>query len=41
MYIHVPDKSTGHREQQIDISYDFVGIRPASLLNDLQNGETA
>jgi len=29
------------REQQIDISYDLVGILPASLLADLQNGETA
>ena len=39
--VHAPDKSKGHREQQIDISYDLVGILPASLLNDLQNGETA
>ncbi|PWM92631.1 MAG: recombinase, partial [Ruminococcus sp.] len=28
-------------EQQIDISYDLVGILPASLLNELQNRETA
>ncbi len=41
VYVHVPDKSSGHREQQIDISYDLVGILPASLLYDLQNGETA
>ena len=41
VYVHTPDKSKGHREQQIDISYDLVGILPASLLNDLQNGETA
>ena len=26
---------------EIDISYDLVGILPASLLNDLKNGETA
>lgn len=26
---------------EIDISYDLVGILPASLLADLQNGETA
>ena len=39
--VHAPDKSKGYREQQIDISYDLVGILPASLLNDLQNGETA
>ena len=41
LYVHAPDKSKRHREQQIDISYDLVGILPASLLNDLQNGETA
>lgn len=41
VYIHAPDKAKGHREQQIDISYDLVGILPVSLLNDLQNGETA
>lgn len=38
VYVHAPDKSKGHREQQIDISYDLVGILPASLLNNLQNG---
>ena len=36
VYVHAPDKSKGYREQQIDISYDLVGILPASLLNDLQ-----
>ena len=41
VYVHAPDKSSGHREQQIDISYDLVGILPASLRNDLSNGETA
>ncbi|HIS59318.1 MAG TPA: recombinase family protein [Candidatus Faecousia faecipullorum] len=41
VYVHTPDKSKGYREQQIDISYDLVGILPASLMNDLQNGETA
>ena len=41
VYVHAPDKSKGYREQQIDISYDLVGILPVSLLNDLQNGETA
>lgn len=41
VYVHAPDKSTGQRVQQIDISYDLVGILPASLLNDLNNGETA
>ena len=41
VYVHAPDKSKGYREQQIDISYDLIGILPASLLNDLKNGETA
>ena len=41
VYVHAPDKSKGYREQQIDISYDLVGILPVSLLNELQNGETA
>ena len=35
VYVHAPDKSKGYREQQIDISYDLVGILPASLLADL------
>lgn len=41
VYVHAPDKSKGYREQQIDISYDLIGILPTSLLNGLQNGETA
>lgn len=41
VYVQAPDKSSGHREQQIEISYDLVGILPAALLNNLQNGETA
>ena len=41
VYVHVPDKSKGYREQQIDMSYDLVGILPAAMLNDLQNEETA
>ena len=41
VYVHAPDKSKGHREQQIDISYDLVEILPTSLLNDLHNRETS
>ena len=41
VYVHAPDKSKGYREQQIDISYDLVGILPAAMLNNLKNGETA
>ena len=40
VYVHAPDKSSGRREQRIDISYDLVGILPAALLNDPSNGET-
>ncbi len=28
VYVHTPDKSSGQREQRIDISYDLVGILP-------------
>ena len=26
--VHAPDKSSGHRSQQIDIVYNFIGILP-------------
>ena len=29
--VHAPDKSSGHRTQQIDILYNFVGEIPVSL----------
>ena len=29
------------RTQDVDISYDLIGILPYSLLKSLQNGETA
>lgn len=41
VHVHAPDKSSGKREQQTDISYDLVGILPAALLCDLQKVETA
>lgn len=41
VYVHAPDKSKGHRKQQVDIAYDLVEILLAAMLNDLQNGETA
>ena len=41
VYVYDPDKSSGHRERQIDISYDLVRILPISLLNVLSNEETA
>lgn len=40
MFMHrISQRNIG--KQQIDISYDLVGILHASLLNDLQNGEAA
>ena len=41
VYVHAPDKSNGHRVQDVDISYNYIGILPANLLYDIQNGETA
>lgn len=41
VYVHAPDKSSGHRVQCVDISYDLVGILPSSLLASNKNGETA
>ena len=29
--VHAPDKSSGHRTQQIDIVYNFIGMLPVSL----------
>ena len=37
VYVHAPDKSSGHRVQDVD----YIGIFPASLLNDLINGNAA
>lgn len=41
VYVHAPDKSSGHRIQNVDISYNYIGILPTNLLYDIQNGETA
>ncbi len=41
VYVHAPDKSSGHRVQDVDISYNYIGILPANLLYDIQNGKTA
>ena len=41
VYVHSPDKSSGHRVQDVEISYNYIGILPAALLYDLQNGKTA
>jgi len=41
VYVHAPVREDGERIQDIDISYDLIGILPHSLLMNLQNGETA
>jgi len=41
VYVHAPDKSSGYRVQKAEISYNYIGILPATLLYDLQNGKTA
>ena len=35
VYVHTPDKSEGHRKQDIEISFEYVGNLPDSLLNHL------
>ena len=41
VYVHAPDNSSGHRVQDVEISYNYIGILPATLLYDLQNRKTA
>ena len=41
VYVHVPDKSSGHRVQDVTISYNYIGILPANLLYDIINGKAA
>ena len=41
IYVHSPDKSSGHRVQDVEISYNYIGILPAALLYDLQSEKTA
>ena len=41
VYVHAPDKSSGHRVQDVEISYNYIGILPASILSDLMNGNAA
>ena len=41
VYVHAPDKSSGHRVQDVDISYNHIGILPANLLYDVMNGKAA
>jgi len=40
-YVHAPVKEDGERIQDVDISYNLIGILPYSLLMSLRNEETA
>ena len=39
VYVHAPDTSSGQRIQDVDISYNYIGILPANLLYDIINGK--
>ena len=41
VYVHAPDKSSGHRVQDVTINYNYIGILPANLLYDIINGKAA
>ena len=41
VYVHAPAKSSGHRVQDVTISYNYIGILPANLLYDIMNGKAA
>ena len=41
VHVHAPDKSSGHRVQDVTISYNYIGILPANLLYDVMNGKAA
>ena len=41
VYVHAHDKSSGHRVQDITISYNYIGILPMHLLAELKQGKTA
>ncbi|MCH5253126.1 MAG: recombinase family protein [Lachnospiraceae bacterium] len=40
VFVHAPDKSSGHRAQVIDISFEHVGILPATLLDEMRKKES-
>ena len=41
VYVHAPVIEDGEKIQDVDISYNLIGILPYSLLKNLQNRETA
>ena len=41
VYVHAPDKSSGHRVQDIAISYNYIGSLPTHLLAELNKRKTA
>lgn len=41
VYVHAPEKSSGHRAQDITDSYNYIGILPTHLLNEMRKEKTA
>ena len=41
IYVHAPDKSSGHRTQEVEIAYDLIGIVPMELLLTVTQGKAA
>jgi hypothetical protein len=41
VYVHAPDLSGSQRVQNVEISYNYIGILPAALLYGLHHKETA
>ena len=41
VYVHISDKSSGHRVQDTTISYNYIGILPTHLLDELRKEKTA
>ena len=41
VFVHAPDKSGGHRNQEIDICFEHVGILPTSLLGKFTDSDSA
>ena len=41
VYVHAPDSSTGHRVQDITISYHYIGVLPSHVFKELKSEETA
>lgn len=41
VYVHAPDKSSGHQVRDVTTSYNYTSILLANLLYDVKNGKAA